>query len=119
MAKIIQLLDDFDGSTEDVQTEEFIYNGDTYTIDLSEENRKRLEIALRDYQAALDNLVPFVDVATKVKGSKTVRTAQSGSETPTDKIRAWAREQGLEVNDKGRIPKAIQDAYEEAHKGKQ
>jgi hypothetical protein len=31
-------------------------------------------------------------------------------------VRAWAREQGLEVSDKGRIPKAVRQAYDAAHR---
>jgi hypothetical protein len=30
-------------------------------------------------------------------------------------IRAWAREQGMEVNERGRIPNQIVQAYEAAH----
>lgn len=30
-------------------------------------------------------------------------------------VRAWAREQGYEINDRGRIPREIVAAYEQAH----
>ncbi|QNE18117.1 Lsr2 family protein [Kribbella qitaiheensis] len=32
------------------------------------------------------------------------------------KVRVWARKKGLQVSDTGRIPKAVQAAYDEAHK---
>lgn len=35
--------------------------------------------------------------------------------TPTMQIREWAREQGLPVASKARIPRAIAEAYAEAH----
>lgn len=33
----------------------------------------------------------------------------------TAKIRAWAKEEGYEVNDRGRVPAQIREAYEKAH----
>jgi hypothetical protein len=32
-----------------------------------------------------------------------------------EQIRAWAREQGLQVSDRGRLPKSIVEQYGEAH----
>ncbi|MFD7661329.1 histone-like nucleoid-structuring protein Lsr2, partial [Streptomyces sp. NPDC059788] len=32
-----------------------------------------------------------------------------------EEIREWAREQGYEVNERGRIPKKVKKAYDEAH----
>ena len=31
------------------------------------------------------------------------------------KIRAWAKENGYEVNDRGRVPASIREAYEKAN----
>jgi hypothetical protein len=33
----------------------------------------------------------------------------------TAKIRAWAKEKGYEVNDRGRVPATIREAYDKVH----
>jgi hypothetical protein len=38
-----------------------------------------------------------------------------GGTQDTAKIRAWAKEQGYDVNDRGRVPGNIREAYEKAH----
>lgn len=41
--------------------------------------------------------------------------AQSGGRVRNADVRAWAREQGLQVSDRGRISDSIVAAYREAH----
>ena len=41
--------------------------------------------------------------------------AASGGSQDTAKIRAWAKENGYEVNDRGRVPATIREAYEKAN----
>ncbi|MEV6205312.1 histone-like nucleoid-structuring protein Lsr2, partial [Streptomyces sp. NPDC051771] len=43
------------------------------------------------------------------------RVAASGSQD-TAKIRAWAKENGMEVNDRGRVPAHVKAAYEDANR---
>ena len=103
-----QLTDDLDGTVA-TETIEFALDGVTYTIDLSEENAAELrEIMAR-----------FVGHARKVSGRSKVKAKQNGSNgaTPVDlaAVRAWARENGFEVSERGRVAKNIFDAYLEAH----
>ncbi|MDC2958144.1 Lsr2 family protein [Streptomyces gilvifuscus] len=104
---IIQLLDDLDGS-EASETIVFGLDGKTYEIDLNEKNAAKLRKALESY----------VDKGRKTsqsrggkRGSATQATASSGD---TALIRAWAKENGYEVNDRGRVPADIKEAYAKA-----
>ena len=83
-----------------------------YEIDLTEEN----------YQKLVDALAPFVEVAREVeddpKPPKGVSRARSSSRTSPDelnKIREWARANGHEVSDRGRISGKVMEAYEAAN----
>ncbi len=47
-------------------------------------------------------------------GRGKARVATGGSQD-TAQIRAWAKENGYEVNDRGRVPASIREAYEKAN----
>ena len=108
MARKVQmiLLDDLDGS-EAKRTVTFALDGKGYEIDLNESNLDKLSEAL----------APFVEKARKTTGAPrrtaTRRPGSTGSDASA--VRTWAREQGHEVSDRGRVPKEIRDAYDQAH----
>lgn len=107
MAQKVQvlLLDDLDGG-EASETVSFAIDGKTYEIDLNETNAKKLRDALEPYLKA-----------GRRSGGRSSRAARSGSRgggADTAKIRAWAKENGYEVNDRGRVPANIREAYEKA-----
>lgn len=108
MAKKVLLIDDFDQTTtEGVETIQFAVGNKAYQIDLSEQNRKKLDKAL----------APFVEKATPVS----TRSAGVKRQTvPTKEIREWAKQQnekvsGLVKSDRGVLPKPVVEAYNEAH----
>ena len=114
MAKqvITSLIDDIDGKPAD-QTVEFAVEGVGYTIDLSDQNAKKLRTALQ----------PFVDAGSRVAGGQaTGRPAGRGGATPrasrdqTAAIRDWAARNGYEISNRGRIPAKVVEAYEAAHR---
>ncbi|WP_405814553.1 Lsr2 family protein [Streptomyces sp. NBC_01390] len=82
--------------------------GDTwYEIDLTPEEQKKLEEALK----------PYLKVSRKA-GKTTPVKKRVVPETTTeerDKIREWAKKEGLEFAERGRIPKTVMKAYDEAH----
>jgi hypothetical protein len=106
-----QLIDDLDGS--DIaegagERVEFSVRGVTYQIDLSTANATKFDKALK----------PFVDGALKVRGSRSGRgkaTRGSASREQLAAIREWARKNGHEVSDRGRIKAEIVEAFEAAH----
>jgi hypothetical protein len=108
MAKetIIKITDDIDGS-EDARTVKFGFDGDQYEIDLNESHYGELK----------DFLDRFIKAGTKTSSGKTQRASSPAKATREElqRIRAWAKEQGMTVNDRGRISQAVQDAYHQAH----
>jgi hypothetical protein len=103
MAKKVQvvLIDDIDGGPAD-ETVTFSLDGVSYEIDLSAANTARLRNAF----------APYVGAARKAGRSDT-RRARGGSRSGRSaEIRAWAREQGLPVNQRGRIPADLVAKYE-------
>lgn len=106
----VQLVDDVDGS-EAESTVEFGLDGVTYTIDLSAENAAHLREALATYVAS----------ARRTGGRKRTPKAGKSSSAPSSAdrernqaIREWARKQGMQVSDRGRIPSEIVEAYDNA-----
>ena len=104
----ITLVDDLDGRPAD-ETVSFALDGSAYEIDLSAANAERLR----------EKLAKFVEAATPVKTSKA--RLQSKAKPPTSErrqsqeIREWARANGYEVSDRGRIGQAVWDAFDEVH----
>lgn len=107
MAQRIQTLfvDDIDGS-EAEGTVRFGLDGAEYEIDLSVTHSEELHNAL----------APFAAHARKVGGTR--RVARGGrrnvSVIDTHKVREWAREQGIEIKERGRVPASIVEKYREA-----
>jgi hypothetical protein len=104
---ITTLTDDIDGSDAD-ETVTFTFEGTQYEIDLSKKNLDKLVKALQLYTSA----------ARKAGGrrSGTRRTTARGADkTQLAKIRQWARANGQQVSDRGRISAAVQEAYHKAN----
>ena len=108
MAQKVQLilLDDLDGGSAD-ETVSFSLDGATYELDLSKKNAAKLR----------DALAPYVGSARRVSGRRgRGRGRAAGSRgTDTSAIRQWARDQGLKVSDRGRVPADILAKYDAAH----
>ena len=102
----IILVDDLDGS-EATETVSFGIDGTTYEIDLNDANAASLREALSGY----------VGHARKVAGgSRRGRKSNGGgSSTNTKDVREWAKGQGMEVSERGRISADVQQAYDAAH----
>jgi hypothetical protein len=102
----IVLVDDIDGS-EATETVSFGLDGTSYEIDLNDKNAAALREALSGY----------VGHARKVgAASRRGRRSAASSGGPSPKeIRDWARSQGMEVPDRGRVSADVRAAYEAAH----
>lgn len=95
MARVERLIDDVDGSEDDVQGVRFSIGADVYEIELSAKNREKLLGPLLKYARPLG--------------------APAMPSPPA--IRAWAARNGIEVPSRGSIPQAVREAYEKAHGG--
>jgi hypothetical protein len=100
--KEVVFTDDLSGTQQDVKTVTFGFEGKTFEIDLGTLNRRNLERSLAKY----------IDAARPVKAvkGKTVK-AGSGAKRDLSPVREWAKAQGMEVSDRGRISKSVLDAY--------
>ena len=86
----------------------FGLDGTTYEIDLNDANAASLREALSGY----------VGHARKVTGGgrRTRRSSGgSASSSNTKDVREWAKSQGMEVSERGRISADVQQAYDAAH----
>lgn len=103
----IVLEDDIDGGTAE-ETVRFALDGSSYEIDLSAENAAKLRDALAQYIAAARRY-------TGGRGSRKSQRGRSGSGTSPSDIRDWARANGYQVSDRGRVPAEVKAAYDAAN----
>ena len=110
MAQKVQTLfvDDLDGSEAD-DTVRFGLDGTDYEIDLNAKHA----------QALREALAPYVGAARR-PGSGARRPARSARRAPagglnTTEIREWAKAQGIEVKDRGRVPADLVAKFKEAN----
>ncbi|MDP9444516.1 MAG: Lsr2 family protein [Actinomycetota bacterium] len=106
----VRLVDDLDGSEAD-ETVSFALDGAAYEIDLSSENAAKLR----------DALALYVSHAQRTTGGgrggrRRGARRRSDSGTPsTGQMREWARSQGYQVSDRGRVSAEVREAYLAAH----
>ena len=103
----VMLVDDIDNTDAD-ETVTFALDGVSYEIDLNTSNAAKLR----------DALAPWVGHARRSGGRKVSgRGTGAGSARRKDvsAVREWARSNGHEVSERGRIPAAVQEAYDKAN----
>ena len=106
---VITLIDDLDG-TEIAEgkgeTVAFALDGKDYAIDLTKKNAAGLRKVL----------APYVDVASRVTGrSRSVGNFRRDTGPAPADVRAWAKGNGHDLPERGRIPAAVREAYDSAH----
>ena len=109
MAQKVQviLVDDIDGGPAE-ETLSFSLDGVSYEIDLSSANAAKLR----------DSFAPYVGTARRVGGRSSAgrgRGRRSSGDNRTAQIREWARANGHQVNERGRVAASIVAAYDKAH----
>lgn len=109
---MVQLVDDLDGTQSgDITTVSFGLDGASYEIDLTATNAEQLRKALDE----------FVRHGRRT-GGRIKRVAPAGihvgsataSHEQAQAVREWARRNGHEVSNRGRIPSSIIEAFEVA-----
>ncbi|SEJ39119.1 histone-like nucleoid-structuring protein Lsr2 [Demequina mangrovi] len=106
MAQKVQvvLVDDIDGSAAS-ETVSFSLDGVSYEVDLNKENADKLR----------SDLAPWVSAGRRTvarKASSRAKRAASGPDAAA--IRAWAKDNGVDVPERGRIPAKVREAYDAA-----
>jgi hypothetical protein len=102
----VVITDDLDGS-QGAETLAFGLDGVSYEIDLAQPNRVRLAEAL----------APFIAAGRRVSRGSGRRGAGPAGRPRVDRaaVRAWARQAGLAVSERGRISAEVMSQYEAAH----
>ena len=102
-----KLVDDVDGTTA-VETVSFSLDGVSYEIDLTAGNAKKLR----------NDFASWVGHARRSGGRKSSRKAGAAAgqrRGDLSAVRQWARKNGHQVSDRGRISAGILAAYDKAH----
>ena len=102
----VVLVDDLDGS-DAVETVSFALDGVGYDIDLSNKHAGDLRKALSLY----------VGHARRTGGRRRSgkRSASANGGTSAAEIRAWARDNGWDVPERGRVAAEVREAFDAAH----
>jgi hypothetical protein len=105
--QVMLLCDLDDGNVDAEETLQFSLDSTTYELDVCAKHAQQLR----------DGLQPFVAQARKSSAASGGRRRQrtTGNRQETAGIRSWAKDQGIQVNERGRIPAAVVKEYEAAH----
>ncbi len=114
MARKVQVIlsDDLDENLPADETVSFSLDGTSYEIDLAKKNAKEMRDVLSRYVSAARKVGRGTRASGNGRGRSTggrMDREQAGA------IRDWARKNGHNVSDRGRIPASVVDAYEAAH----
>ena len=106
MARTVAVVvtDDIDGSP-DAETVTFGFDGVTYEIDLADKNRAKLQ-----HDFAL-----YIEAGRRIGRGRSGASRQSAPRVDRALVRAWAKENGLKVSERGRISAEVMRQYEETH----
>ena len=103
-----ELLDDGAGDTIS-----FALDGTSYEIDLSDDNAAEMREVLSRYTAAARKVA--TSGRRSASGGGAPKRASGGGRTDLAAIREWAKANGHEVSERGRIAGAVVEAYDAAH----
>jgi hypothetical protein len=116
MARKVQVIlsDDLDENLPADETVSFSLDGTNYEIDLSDKTAEQMREAFSRYVQAARKVGRGGGRASgggrsRATGGGRMDREQAGA------IRDWARKNGHQVSDRGRIPASVVEAYEAAH----
>lgn len=98
--------EEIDSSTPTVT---FGFDGTSYEIDVTEQEKTEIE----------KTLAPYIRAGRKATGASARRRGRrsggSSSDSPAKQVREWAKEQGIDVPARGRVPSDVLEKYNAAH----
>jgi hypothetical protein len=106
---VVHLIDDVDGGEAD-ETVNFSLDGVDYAIDLSTGNADGLRKALAEFVQAGRRTGGRV-----TKGAGKTQVRPGGDRAQNQAIREWARRNGHQVSERGRIPAELIAQFQEAN----
>jgi hypothetical protein len=110
-----QLVDDLDGSVLEIgegDTVTFSLDGVAYEIDLTDSNASTFR----------ELFAPYIDAARRVSTTRGTSGGASGGarkrrrtgQQDYSAVRQWAKDNGYQISERGRVPASVLDAYEAA-----
>ena len=105
--QITLLCDLDDGNVEADETLQFSLGGSAYEVDVCGKHAQQIR----------DGLEPFVAHARKTSSANSSRRRQraAAGRDQTAGVRSWAKDHGIQVSERGRIPASVVKEYEAAH----
>jgi len=103
---VVRLTDDLSGAeipSGKGETVTFNLDGTSYEIDLTAKNASALRKAVR----------PYIEAGRPIKGSRRPVRTKVAADTRT--VKEWARANGYQVRDRGRLPRAVVAAFDAAN----
>lgn len=102
----VVITDDLDGSP-DAETVRFGVDGTAYEVDLGASNRIKFEEAI----------APYIEHGRRITRGRARPAAARSATRRSDlaAVRAWAKEQGLHVSERGRVSAEVLNQYEASH----
>lgn len=100
---VVVMTDDLTGG-EATQTVHFSLDSSDYVIDLNDKNAAGL-------RADFDKYVEVARLYKPATSGSRGRGKAKAAEPDTAAVREWARDNGFEVSDRGRVSSKIRDAY--------
>ena len=91
----------------------FGVDGEQYEVDLCEPHASELRGVLARYVEVARSGGSSAAPGGRQRRARPARASSDNGRGDVSDIRTWAKSQGLEVSDRGRIPAAIRQAYEE------
>lgn len=106
MARVTVITSDLSGKS-DARTYTYDLNGTTYAVDLTES----------EWEEFNKSISKFVEVSTEEKPTRGAFRSRTPRNPKRDlnAVREWARANGHEVSDRGRIAQSVMDAYDAAN----
>ena len=110
-------VDDLTGIETDEAAEiQGIFGEESFTLDLTMESRDALLALFRERDSEpLRNLLSPVVEATVIESKPSKPTTTPAPKDDPKQIREWARANGIEVSEKGKIKQEVKDRYRDAH----
>ncbi|HEX4977191.1 MAG TPA: Lsr2 family protein [Nocardioides sp.] len=110
----VVLVDDLDGS-DAVETVSFALDGVDYEIDLNEQHASELRNALSLYVGHGRRTGGRRRTSSGGGAKRATGTGSAADGPSAAEIRSWARENGYEVPERGRVSAEVREAYAAAH----
>jgi hypothetical protein len=103
------IVDDIDGETDAIGDLTFFVDGQEYSVDLNQEHMEHYKGLIAEHRAMLLELAEY---GRPLRRQAPLSAPRGRTKDQLDEIRRWARANGHEVKDMGRIPDKVIDAYE-------